>query len=447
MTDPEGAGPQGLILTPTRELAVQIDSDIKQMSKYLKRRTAVVYGQHSMNVEIQSLNKGVQIVTGTPGRVYDHIRHGNLVTRNIRFLVLDEADRMLDMGFIDQVEEIIRTIPKNRMTLLFSATMPSEIRKIGREYMKNPATVEIESETKTVDTIEQMHYRVNHNEKRTQLNRLLLFERPESCMIFCNTKIAVDQVQSFLSRKGYACEALHGDIPQGKRLKTMQEFKQGKFHILAATDVAARGIDINDLSLVINYDVPNEKDNYIHRIGRTGRAGKSGRAISLVTGNDIMDLYAIEEHIGAMIPEEELPSEAVLNEHRAEIDKWVQDNTQKGTPPKTAPETGSRRPQSSPSRQKPSYTKPQKQRERYNDGSMEIKWHYEEDRVIHTARIDELTEPIPAAAKPAVPDFTAADIDSARQSKEAAQSQDSAANKPAANKPLLQRILQRIFGR
>lgn len=316
MTDPAAAGPQGLILTPTRELAVQIDSDIKQMAKYLKHKTTAVYGQHSMNTEIQTLKKGVSIVTGTPGRVYDHIRHGNLDTKHVRFLVLDEADRMLDMGFYDQVVRIIKSLPKDRVTLLFSATIPTEIRKICREYMKQPVTIEIESQTKTVDTTEQVYYRVNHNEKNTQLNRLLLVEHPESCIIFCNTKIAVDKVQNFLSRKGYASQALHGDIPQGRRLKTIQQFKQGECNILVATDVAARGIHIDDLSLVINYDVPLDKDSYVHRIGRTGRAGKVGRAITLVTGEDIMNLYEIEEHIGAMIAEADLPSEAVVNEHR-----------------------------------------------------------------------------------------------------------------------------------
>jgi superfamily II DNA/RNA helicase len=324
MTDPAGSGPQALILTPTRELAVQIDSDLKLMSKHLQHKTTAVYGQHNMNTEIQALNKGVSIVTGTPGRVYDHIRRRNLEIKNIRFFVLDEADRMLDMGFIDQVVQIIKTLPKDRVTLLFSATIPSEVRKMCRDYMKRPVTIEIESQTKTVDTTRQVYYRVNNNEKNVQLNRLLMVEQPESCMIFCNTRIAVDKVQNFLFRKGYASKALHGDIPQSRRMKTIQQFKQGDFPLLVATDVAARGIHIDDLSLVINYDVPLDKDSYVHRIGRTGRAGKSGQAISLVTGDDIMSLYAIEEHIGAMIEEAELPSDAVFNKRKNEAEKWMQ---------------------------------------------------------------------------------------------------------------------------
>ncbi len=332
LIEPGKPGPQGLILTPTRELAVQVDSDLKKISAHLNHQTTAVYGQHSMNVEIQALKKGVSVVTGTPGRVYDHIQHGTLNTRNISFLVLDEADRMLDMGFIGQVLKIIRTLPKNRITLLFSATIPPEVKRICTDYMRNPVTIEIESQTKTVDTIEQVYYRVNHNEKRTQLNRLLITEQPESCIIFCNTRIAVDQVHSFLTRKGYASHALHGDIAQSTRMKTMQQFKQGEFHILVATDVAARGIHIDDLSLVFNYDIPIEKDSYIHRIGRTGRAGNGGRAISLVTGDDLMTLYEIEEHIGALIEEAQLPTEEVFNQRMSQAEQWLQENKLKTRP-------------------------------------------------------------------------------------------------------------------
>ncbi|NTV90990.1 MAG: DEAD/DEAH box helicase, partial [Clostridiales bacterium] len=331
LTDPASPGPQGLILTPTRELAVQVDSDIKLLAKHLQHKTTAVFGQHSMNIEIQALSKGVTIVTGTPGRVFDHIRQGKLITKNIRFLVLDEADRMLDMGFLDQVVKIIRTIPKDRVTLLFSATIPDEVHRIVRDYMKSPVIIEIESQTKTVDTIKQSYYKVAYNEKNTQLNRLLLFEQPDSCMIFCNTKIAVDRVQSFLTRKGYASQALHGDIPQAKRIKTIQQFREGEFHILVATDVAARGLHIDELSLVINYDVPLEKDSYVHRIGRTGRAGNEGRAITFATSEDIMSLYEIEEHIGAMIEEADLPTEEDFASRKEGAEKWVLANALKGT--------------------------------------------------------------------------------------------------------------------
>ncbi len=322
-------GPQALILTPTRELAVQVDSDIRQMSKYLPLKTTAVYGQHNIASEIQAINQGVSIISGTPGRVYDHIRHGKLKTKNIRFLVIDEADRMMDMGFLYQVVRIIKTLPKDRVTLLFSATLPPEVRRICREFMRQPITIEIESQTMTVDTTEQVYYRVEKGQKNLQLHRILIAEQPESCIIFCNMKVAVDRVQMFLARKGHSCQALHGDIPQSKRLKTVEQFKKGEFHLLIATDVAARGIHIDDLSLVINYDVPIEKDSYVHRIGRTGRIGHLGRAITLVTGDDIMGLYEIEEHIGAMIKEGELPSDTLVNESIVAAEKWMQSKAAK----------------------------------------------------------------------------------------------------------------------
>ncbi|MGE5397742.1 MAG: DEAD/DEAH box helicase [Candidatus Saccharibacteria bacterium] len=336
LIDPIAPGPQGLILTPTRELAVQVDSDIKKMSKHLQHKTTAVYGRHSMDIEIQALKKGISIVSGTPGRVFDHINHRNLVTKHIKFLVLDEADRMLDMGFLDQVVRIIRTLPRDRVTLLCSATIPPEIKKICREYMKHPVMIEIESPTMTVETTEQAYYRIDKNQKNVNLNRLLLYEQPESCMIFCNTRVAVDRVHSFLSHKGYAAQPLHGDIPQSRRLRTIQQFKQGDFNILVATDVAARGIHVDDLGLVINYDVPLEKDGYVHRIGRTGRAGAGGRAITMVSSDDIMSLYEIEEHIGVMIPEADMPPESFFNENLDSINKWIQANSPKAKPPVVA---------------------------------------------------------------------------------------------------------------
>jgi superfamily II DNA/RNA helicase len=424
MTNPGAAGPQGLILTPTRELAVQVDSDLKQMSKHLLHKTTAVYGQHNMNVEIQALNKGVSIVAGTPGRVYDHISHGNLKTKYIRFLVLDEADRMMDMGFLDQVMRIIRALPKDRVTLLFSATIPVEIHKICSEYMKHPVTIEIESQTKTVATTQQIYYRVENKEKSIQLNRLLLAEQPESCMIFCNTRITVDKIQDFLSRKGYASQALHGDIPQVRRLKTLQQFKQGEFHLLVATDVAARGIHIDDLSLVINYDVPIEKDSYVHRIGRTGRAGNGGRAITLVTGEDIMSLYEIEEHIGTMIAEAELPSEDFLNDHRSSVDKWIHANSQKINSPRAASEPKSRENQN-----KRSYTKPP--HEKNVNRSIGV-------NALHPA---EKAKPVEAPSK-TVPSHSADANVTAQRSTETVADQGS-----AIKKPFLQRILERIFGK
>jgi len=434
MMESGAPGPQGLILTPTRELAVQVDNDLKRMAKYLQHRTTVVYGQHSMNAEIQTLKKGVSIVTGTPGRVYDHIQHGNLLTKHVRFLVLDEADRMLDMGFIGQVEKIIRNLPRERMTLLFSATIPFEVRRICERYMKDPVMIEIESQTMTVDTIEQLYYRVNEDEKRMQLNRLLLLEQPESCMIFCNKRITVDQVQRYLSRKGYACRALHGDIPQEKRLKTIQQFKQGEFHLLVATDVAARGIHIDGLSLVINYDVPTEKDSYVHRIGRTGRVGKRGRAISLVTTDDIMTLYEIEGHIGVLIEEMEWPSEAEFNKRRAEAGKWIQENAQKPKPPQEASKSISEA-----AHRKRSHTNTRYAHRNRNGKNENRTIENRRNQAVQPAT--DRVKPARTGAEPAITRSSPIDAAQGKQSPEIVQKQE-----PATKKSFFQRILQRIFG-
>ena len=314
---------QALILSPTRELAVQVDKEIRLMGKKTKVAATAVYGQHNMQSEIDLLKKGSHIVTGTPGRVFDHMERGTLKTKNIEFLVLDEGDRMLDMGFYDQIVKIIKHLPVQRTTLLFSATMPVEIQKICRKYMHNPMTIELESETKTVDSIEQIYYRVEKNEKRRQLSRILRAENPTAVIVFCNMRREVDRVKQYLEKGGFNVDALHGAISQSKRLKTIQKLKKGKIRVLVATDVAARGIHVDELSHVINYDIPVEKDSYVHRIGRTGRAGNSGKAISLVTADDVMGLYEIEEHVGKLIEEKELPK------HVPELPKVKPLNSQK----------------------------------------------------------------------------------------------------------------------
>lgn len=301
------AAPKALIITPTRELAVQVNTELAKISKYKPVKTTTVYGQHNINVEIEALAKGVDIVTGTPGRVIDHLERRTLYPGDIEYLVLDEADRMLDMGFIDQVMQIIEQVPKQRVTLLFSATMPFEVQTLAWQHMKEPNTIEIESDTKTVDRIEQGYYRVEHNEKRKYLFRLLADKQPDACMVFCNTRRTVERVTDFLKNKGFQAESLHGALSQSRRLLTINKFKRAKFNVLVATDVAARGLHIDEMAMVINYDLPLEKDAYIHRIGRTGRAGSSGYAFSLVTPDDIISLYEIEEHIGVMIGELPLP--------------------------------------------------------------------------------------------------------------------------------------------
>jgi len=324
LIDKKGEGPQGLILTPTRELAVQVDSDLKRMSKYLEITTTAVYGQHNIETEIKVLKKGVSIITGTPGRIFDHIQRKTFNTKNIKILVLDEADRMLDMGFIDQVFKIVKTISRQRVTMMFSATMPREMKQLSKSYMKEPTIIELESDTKTVDTTLQVYYRVKANEKRMQLDRLLKIEQPEGCLIFCNTRSEVDKVKIYLAKKRYFVGSIHGANSQSSRIKTLEKIKKGELQIVVATDVAARGLHIDDLTHVINYDVPFEKDGYVHRIGRTGRAGKSGKAISIVTTEDIMSLYEIEEHVGALIEEAELPTdEEVANAMANAKGKWA----------------------------------------------------------------------------------------------------------------------------
>ncbi len=303
-----GKAPKALILTPTRELAIQVKNELTQIAKGKKLRVEAVYGQHNIDQEFEQLKKGIDIVVGTPGRVNDHIERETLNISEIAFITLDEADRMLDMGFIDQVNGIIKQLPANKNCYLFSATMPFEIKSIAWEFMQDPETIEISSDSKTVDKIDQSYVKIEHNEKRKYLDRFLKVEKPKACIVFCNTRRVVDRVSDFLNEHGFNAKPLHGAITQARRTKTIEQFKKGKFEILVATDVAARGIHVDALDLVINYDVPIDLDNYVHRIGRTGRAGLGGKAITLATGDDIMTLYEIEEHIGVMIPEGVLPS-------------------------------------------------------------------------------------------------------------------------------------------
>ncbi len=333
---------QALILSPTRELAVQVDKEISLMARETQIKTMAVYGQHNIQKEMEQLEKGVHIVTGTPGRVLDHLQRGTLKADAIQFLVLDEGDRMLDMGFYDQMVNIIKHLPKQRTTLMFSATMPVEIQNICYKYMHNPETIVLESDTKTVDSIEQFYYRVDKREKRKQLSRILRGEKPAGVIVFCNMRREVDRVAQYLKNGGFAVESLHGAISQSKRLHTIQKLKNGKIQVLIATDVAARGIHVDDLSHVINYDLPVEKDSYVHRIGRTGRAGNSGKAISLVTTDDVMSLYEIEEHVGQLIEERELPAYVPKHEskphrqHKPEQNKSKHKTTKTNRKPQNA---------------------------------------------------------------------------------------------------------------
>ncbi|MFL0267569.1 DEAD/DEAH box helicase [Candidatus Clostridium radicumherbarum] len=301
--------PQALILTPTRELCVQIKEDITNIGRLKGVRCAAIFGKQPVSMQVRELKQRVHVIAGTPGRTLDHIERGNITLDKIKFLVIDESDKMLNMGFIDQVEAIINKLPGNRQTMLFSATMPEEIRSLCEKYMVNPVEVETKSETITANSINQVLYRVNKDEKYNLLVKLLYTENPESCIIFCSTKDTTDKLSKRLQQSKFSVKELHGSIVQDERLKTMKSFKRGEFRFLVATDVAGRGIDIEDLSLIINYDVPEEKESYVHRIGRTGRAGKRGKAITFAASIEEKYLRAIEEYLNYSIPLGLIPSE------------------------------------------------------------------------------------------------------------------------------------------
>ncbi|WP_027623828.1 DEAD/DEAH box helicase [Clostridium lundense] len=321
--------PQALILTPTRELAVQVKEDISNIGRFKKIRCAAVFGKQPMTTQVRELKQRVHVVVGTPGRTLDHIERGNVNLGEIKYLIIDEADKMLDMGFIDQVEAIIKTLPGNRVTMLFSATMPNEIEKLCDKYMVNPMKIEISGKSLTTEKIHQVYYEVEENKKFSLLNKIIYSETPDSCIIFCDTKEQVDVVAKSMADKGYSCSGLHGGMEQKDRLDTMERFKRGEFQFLVATDVAARGIHIDDITHVINYDVPMEKESYVHRIGRTGRAGNEGMAITFVSPRELKFLNQIQEYIGYNIPQREGPTEAQVEEGRKTFEKEIKFRSKK----------------------------------------------------------------------------------------------------------------------
>ena len=269
--------PQALILSPTRELAMQVCDEIRKFTKYKEGiRTVAVYGGQQISKQILELKKGADIVVGTPGRVLDHIRRRTLRFDQCRVLVLDEADEMLNMGFREDIETVIEALPQQRQTVLFSATMPKPILEITSQYQTNPVHIKTPQTQINTPKIEQVYYVCPKEAKKEILMQLISMQNPHLAMIFCNTKKMVDELTSDLVSKGYPAAALHGDMKQEMRTGVMDNFKKGKINILVATDVAARGIDVSDVDAVINYDVPSENEHYTHRIGRTGRAKKEG---------------------------------------------------------------------------------------------------------------------------------------------------------------------------
>jgi ATP-dependent RNA helicase RhlB len=304
MTVPELRTRKVLILAPTRELAVQIEAEAAKLGKYLSVSAGAFYGGVSYGPQVDMLREDVQVIVGTPGRVIDLLQQGKMLLQEVRFLVIDEADRMFDMGFIDDIRKLLRYLPKasDRQTYLFSATLGLRVKDLAWEYMRDPAEISIEPEHVTVDLVTQELYHVGSHEKMSLLLGLLDREKPESCLIFCNQKFMVEELARRLKVNGYDCEYIMGDLPQAKRLEVIERLKAGQVKMLVATDVAARGLDIDALALVVNYDVPEDAESYVHRIGRTARAGKAGKAITLACEKFVYGLYAIEKYLGDKIP-------------------------------------------------------------------------------------------------------------------------------------------------
>ncbi|MBI4838419.1 MAG: DEAD/DEAH box helicase [Nitrospirae bacterium] len=311
-----GKTPYAIILAPTRELAVQVAQELNRLGKNKGIVTVPIYGGQSIDRQIRSLKKGVDIVVGTPGRVIDHMQRKTLSLKNISFLVLDEADEMLNMGFIEDIKSILKEIPSERQTMLFSATMPKEIVNIAARYMRNPKKVAVDAKSMIVTKINQVFYEVRHDNKITALTRLLDVEEPSLTLVFCHTKNEVDEVSGKLQQMGYSAGAIHGDFTQSHRDEMMYKFKKGDIDVLVATDVAARGLDIPDVSHVINYSIPQNPDSYIHRIGRTGRMGKPGIAITFVTPRELRQLRLIELSAKTKIKKAKLPTIADVKKAR-----------------------------------------------------------------------------------------------------------------------------------
>lgn len=315
--DASNKAPQLLVLAPTRELAIQVAEAFHSYAKYEKKiHVLPVYGGQSYDNQIRSLKRGVQVVVGTPGRVIDHIKRGTLKLDQLKSLVLDEADEMLRMGFIDDVEWILSHAPESRQTALFSATMPGPIKKITERYLESPAHVKIASKVSTASTIRQRYCQIANHHKLEALTRILEIEEYDGVIIFVRTKTATVELSEKLAARGYAVEPLNGDIPQNARERTVERLKKGKVDILVATDVVARGLDVERVSHVINYDIPYDTESYVHRIGRTGRAGREGDAILFISHREKRLLFAIEKTTKQTIEAMPIPSISQLNEQR-----------------------------------------------------------------------------------------------------------------------------------
>jgi ATP-dependent RNA helicase DeaD len=298
-----------IILAPTRELAIQVNDELVRIAKYSRVRMLPVYGGQPIDRQIRALKSGIDIVVGTPGRVLDLIRRDLIDLSYIKFLVLDEADEMLNMGFIEDIEEILKNASKERQTMLFSATMPDEIKKLTKRYLKPDSKhISIIKSTMTVSTVSQYYYEIKQKDRFESFCRILDVDEPASAIIFCKTKRGVDELVEAMQARGYSVEGMHGDMNQNQRMNTLRKFKEGNLEFLVATDVAARGIDVENVTHVINYDLPQEIESYVHRIGRTGRANREGIAYTLVTPREYMTLKQIEKVTKSKIKRKEIPT-------------------------------------------------------------------------------------------------------------------------------------------
>ena len=307
--NPKDKNLQAIVLCPTRELAIQSANEIRKLAKFLHGiKVLPIYGGQEISKQIRSLKGGVQIVICTPGRVMDHLRRHTLKPQTVDIVVLDEADEMLNMGFREDIETILGQLPEERQTMLFSATMPKPILEIAKRYLHEPEIVKVIQKELTVPKIEQYYYEVNPRKKNDVLSRLLDMYDPSLSLVFCNTKRKVDELVADLKGRGYFAEGLHGDMKQSQRDRVMNGFRNGRTDILVATDVAARGIDVDDVEAVFNYDVPQDDEYYVHRIGRTGRAGREGRAFTLVVGKEIYKLKDIQRYCKTKIRRQPIPS-------------------------------------------------------------------------------------------------------------------------------------------
>lgn len=308
MVDPTDDSLQAVILCPTRELAIQVAEELKKLSKYKKTKVLPIYGGQPIERQIKALKKGVQIIIGTPGRVMDHMYRRTLSMGKVKMIILDEADEMLDMGFREDIEFVLGKMPSERQMLLFSATMSKAILALTKKYQNDPLFLKVAHQELTVPQIEQVYFEVREKNKLDLLSRLIDLHDLQLSLVFCNTKRRVDKLVNHLQTRGYMAGGLHGDMSQNQRDRVMAKFRKGQIEVLVATDVAARGIDVDDVEAVFNYDVPNDDEYYVHRIGRTGRAGKTGQAFTFVAGKEIYKLRDIQRYTKVRIKQLQIPS-------------------------------------------------------------------------------------------------------------------------------------------